>query len=188
MQVTDNQPSPSGAPETAESRAADQKDEGVDQQLLEGFWPSGKMLELFVTRWCDDVASRYELDDGQRERYLAAETKRWSNFAAEYRTEIQPLINEYIELRMELTPPDKKRVQVWAERATAVYEKGRGAINQATDEFRTLLNPLQRAKFEQDVLSLGLATEEVKDPSLPSLLLASSNPSRGILTPAKKDN
>ena len=130
--------------------------EAAKAPAMEGLWPSQKLIQLAVVRWCEDIADKYELDDEQRRRYREAEARRWTEFAHRHRADIQPVINEFIEMRMELEPPPKERVQAWAGRATPVFDMVRGRITEATDEFKEVLTPLQRAKFESDLLQLGV--------------------------------
>ena len=108
----------SGGPPAGEVETA--KESGTPQEPpAEGLWPSQTLVRLFVLRICEDVSNKYGLDDDQSRRYQEAEVKRWSDFASAHRAEIQPVINEFIEMRMELEPPAKERVQAWARRATS---------------------------------------------------------------------
>ncbi len=132
---------------------------GAAATAMDGLWPSENLIRLMVLRWCEDISDKYELNDDQRRRYQEAEVKRWTEFMGAHRFDAQPLVNEFIELRMELEPPTRERVQSWAERATPVFEEIRGKINQATEEFREVLTPLQKAKFERDVLQLGVGMQ-----------------------------
>lgn len=81
--------------------------------------------------------------------------KRWSSFFNENRAQIQPLANEFIELRMELKPPPKDRVQDWAKRAMPVFERFRSQINDSSAEIRELLEPLDRAKFDLEAMAFA---------------------------------
>ncbi len=132
---------------------------GAAATAMDGLWPSENLTRLMVLRWCEDISDKYELNDDQRRRYQEAEVKRWTEFMGAHRFDAQPLVNEFIELRMELEPPTKERVQSWAQRATPVFEEIRGKINQATEEFREVLTPLQKARFERDVLQLGVGMQ-----------------------------
>jgi hypothetical protein len=131
---------------------------------IEGLWPSQNLIRLVVVRWCQDVSDNYDLDETQRSRYREAEVRRWIEFAGKHRSELQPLINEFIEMRMELEPPSKQRVQTWAERATPLFDELRGQVGEAVDEFKKVLTPLQAAKFETDRLkmSAGMMVAESK--------------------------
>ncbi len=130
----------------------------------EGLWPSPKLLNLMLLRWAEETCAEYDLDDPQRVKVCDDLVEQWSGFLAENRSVIQPLANEFIEMRMTLEPPSKERVHAWAERALPVFEKTRDQIRESHDEFRKVLRPMQRAKFEVDALqmSAGMAIAEQK--------------------------
>jgi len=126
---------------------------------LEGLWPSQKLMNLMLTRWADAISRQHKLDDEQRAKIREAVTKRWGAFLNENRSTIQPLVNEFIEMRMGLEPPAKEHVQAWAGKAMPVFEQFREQIKQETAEFREILNPLQRAKFELEALQFGVGMQ-----------------------------
>jgi hypothetical protein len=143
------QPAPDGATADAAREASE----------LEGLWPSRKLIRLMVRRWSEEVIEEYELDDDQGARYNDLAVKRWSEYLDGNRRRIQPLINEFIEMRMELEPPSKEQVQEWAERALPVFTGFREQINGGLDDFRSVLNPLQKAKFETKALEFGVGMD-----------------------------
>ena len=130
----------------------------------EGLWPSPKLLNLMLLRWAEETCAEYDLDDPQRAKVRDDLVEQWSGFLTENRSVLQPLANEFIEMRMTLEPPSKERVHAWAERALPVFEKTRDQIRESHDEFRKVMRPMQRAKFEVDALqmSAGLAIAEQK--------------------------
>jgi hypothetical protein len=123
---------------------------------LEGLWPSSKLLNLMLVRWAEETCADYELDDPQRAQVRGEVVEQWSGFLNENRSVIQPLANEFIEMRMTLEPPSKEQVQAWAERVLPVFEKTRDQFRGTQDEFRKVLRPMQRAKFEVDALQMGV--------------------------------
>lgn len=135
-----------------------------DAVPAEGLWPSPKLLNLMLHRWVEESCEEYDLDDNQRAKVREAAVRRFETFLTENRKQIQPLANEFIEMRMALEPPSKERVRAWAERALPVFEKTRDQIRESNDEFRKVLHPSQRAKFEVDALqvSAGMAVAEQK--------------------------
>jgi len=131
---------------------------------MDGLWPTPTMQRLTLRRWAHEVGERYELDDRQREEVEKSVVERWSKFLTEHRAELQPLLNEYLELHLELEPPDGELVKEWANRALPTFQKVRDQIVQGTSDIRKVLTPLQRAKFEVEALAMtgGLATAEMK--------------------------
>jgi hypothetical protein len=122
---------------------------------LEGLWPSPTQMDQFLRRWAQDIGHRHELNETQKVKVEEAVVKRWSTFLDNNRGQIQPLVNEFIELRMGVEPPSKQRVQDWAKRATPVFEQFRGQLEQGKAEVREILDPLQRAKFDVEAMAYG---------------------------------
>lgn len=127
--------------------------------LPEGLWPSKKLMNLMLTRWADQISRKYDLEENQRTKVRQAVVERWGTFLNENRSTIQPLANEFVEMRMDLEPPTKEQVQAWARRVMPAFEKFREQVNQGTSEFREILNPLQRAEFELEALQFGVGMQ-----------------------------
>ncbi len=143
-------------PETKGTSLSMQPDKNTVQPVqLDGLWPSAKLMDLVLTRWADRVSSEYELDEAQRAKVGKAVAKRWGGFLKENRPKIQPLVTDYLEMRLGMEPPGAERVQAWAKQATPLFERLRKQLDQGTTEFREILNPVQRAKFELQALKLG---------------------------------
>jgi hypothetical protein len=128
----------------------------------EGLWPSKKLMRSMLLRWADEASRQYDLDDRQRSRVREAIVERWESYLTEHRADIQPVVNEFIEMRMDIEPPGQEQVQAWAERAVPVFEEAREQISAGTEEFREILEPRQRAKFELDTLKLGVGLQAAR--------------------------
>ena len=57
-------------------------------------------MDLLLTRWADQVSREYELDEAQRARVRKAVVERWGGFLKENRPKIQPLVTDYLEMRL----------------------------------------------------------------------------------------
>ncbi len=123
-------------------------EEAPPKAELQGVWPSEKLLKLVLQRWADDASRQFELDDRQREQVTKDVVERWSRFLGENRPQLQPLFNEFIEMRMDLKPPSKEQVMDWSQRAQPAFEKAREQVKPGTEDFRKILTPGQRIKFE----------------------------------------
>lgn len=139
----------------------------ADAAPSDGLWPSPKLLNLMLVRWAEETCEEYDLDDDQRAKVRETMVKRFEGFLTDNRSQIQPLANEFLEMRMTLEPPSKERVQDWADRALPLFEKTRDQIRESNDEFRKVLRPMQRAKFEIDALQMGagmaIAEQKLKE-------------------------
>lgn len=153
----------------SEARSRDEADGEVDREppkALEGIWPSPKLLKSMLVRWVEEAGEKFELDEDQRGAVRDLVVERWEKYLTEHRAEIQPLVNEFIEMRMELTPPPKEKVQAWTEKALPVFEKSKQQILETQDAFRQVLKPGQRVEFELEAFKMnagmGLAEEKMR--------------------------
>ncbi len=122
----------------------------------EGLWPSTKLMTLLTARWADDMAAEFEFDEEQHERLRESATTRWPKFFNDNRSQIQPLINEFVEMRFEPTPPSNERVQTWSKNALPVFEKLQGQLQEGANDLRELLSPIQKAEFEFKMAQFGV--------------------------------
>ena len=95
---------------------------------------------------------RVLLDDVQGKQVRKAVVGRWKGFLDEHRRELQPIANEFLEMRLGMEPPSKERVREWAERAFPTFDRVKQEFMASQDDFRQALHPTQRAKFELDML------------------------------------
>lgn len=123
----------------------------VVEEPLEGFWPTERMTEMTLKRWASDAADRHQLDETQHVALEEMLLARWPKFMKENRRRLQPLINRFIESRMDPDPPEEEAVQNWAKQALPLYNQARTLIGELNDEFRKILRPEQLEKFEGDV-------------------------------------
>ncbi len=126
---------------------------------VEGLWPSPKLMKLLLSRWADEAAGQYKLDESQKLKVQDALVDRWGSFLEENRTTLQPLTNEFLEMRLGLAPPDTKQVQEWSARALPAFERVREEFRATQNEFREVLTPLQRAKFEIESIKAAAGLE-----------------------------
>ena len=130
-----------------------------DGPVMEGLWPTERMIESMIRRWALEAADTYELDDGQHRQVEATMLERGTRMLRENRRELQPLVNEFFEARLALGPPSQEQVQGWAARALPVFGRIREEIEAANDDIRPLLSPAQRARFEAEALKMTLGLE-----------------------------
>lgn len=132
----------------------------------EGIWPSDRLLKVMLNRWVEESCAEFEMDEDQRGKVRERMVKQWSEFLTEKRGEIQPLANEFMEMRLNLNPPEKESVKQWAERAMPVFDEARKQITESHGTFREVLRPEQRLKFEAEAFQMGvgmqIAEEKIK--------------------------
>ena len=154
---------PDQNPEPPPERASDAS-AATNEKENEGLWPSPKLLESLLSRWADEASNEYSLDDVQGKQVRKAVVGRWKGFLDEHRRELQPIANEFLEMRLGMEPPSKERVREWAERAFPTFDRVKQEFMASQDDFRQALHPTQRAKFELDMLkqSAGMQFAENK--------------------------
>ena len=122
----------------------------------DGIWPSQKLMHSMLTRWADTISDEFELNDEERQKARKAIVNRWRPFLNENRDTIQPLFNEFLEMRLGVEPPDDDTVSRWAERALPAFQKFQAQAGEGTAEFRELLPPDKRADFAAKAIKLGV--------------------------------
>ncbi|MEW6251285.1 MAG: hypothetical protein AB1716_11605 [Planctomycetota bacterium] len=115
----------------------------------DGFWPTPRMLDRIVDRMTDEMAELYNFNGEQLDATRAIIKQRFPEWLQQNRTQIQPLINEYVEALLGGEPPAADEVADWALRAQPLVGEFRALIQQTTDELRTFMTP------EQEVLLNG---------------------------------
>jgi hypothetical protein len=126
---------------------------------LEGFWPTDRLIELAVRRWCGQVAYDYHLDEEQTANLEEMMLRRWPRWLEENRRSLQPLVNEFMENRLALEPPSPERVSDWAGRAARMFDSMREELRAAQADFREWLTPAQKMQFDADVMKMNVGME-----------------------------
>lgn len=122
-----------------------------------GLWPTEKLMQSMVMRWADDVIDEWELDEDQRRAVRDRVARRWIEYLRENRAELQPLLNDFLEMRLALEPPAPYLVAEWARRAETAFDKVRVHFEGAQQDFREDLTPAQRLHFEARWLMFSAA-------------------------------
>ena len=145
--------------EEPESKTASAQEPTNPAAALEGFWPSERQMELLLLRWADMGTNKYDLDEQQMKQMRENVLERWPRFFAEHREQIQPVLNEWIEMRIGMEPPPQERVQAWSAQAEPIFEEFATEFDEGAREFREVLKPMQRAKFELEMLQFGVGMQ-----------------------------
>ncbi len=125
----------------------------------DGIWPTPKLINSLLLRWTAQVGQQYALDDAQHELVQQAILKRWPPFLQENRSKIQPLINQFLEMRMAMTPPPKEAVQEWAKHAQPILDVISQQIIEGAGDVRSVLTPDQRITFDAEQLKLAVGMQ-----------------------------
>lgn len=121
-----------------------------------GLWPSPKITDLLLTRWADQFSRQFGLSEDQNQKARQAMVDRWGRYLRENREKIEPLINDFLEMRLELEPPSREQVQSWSKRALPVLDQTQEQVQQGANDFRAFLNPQQLSRFDSQMLQFGV--------------------------------
>jgi hypothetical protein len=135
---------------------------GVDEGWGGGIWPTERMTELILQRMAHGLREQYELDDAQADLAEAMMVKRWTGFLREHRVSLQPVLNEFFERQMSPTPPDPGDVALWAKDVRPVFNELMKEIRAGQAEFRGVLRPKQKMKFDADMLKYALGVQLIE--------------------------
>ncbi|MCK6484371.1 MAG: hypothetical protein HUU22_00075 [Phycisphaerae bacterium] len=121
-----------------------------------GFWPTPRMMELFLERGAEDIARQHSLNDEQKAWLIDDMKQRWPAFMNRHRTVIQPLMNEMIEQGMSEQAPTAEQAARWATAALPVFEDVKKEIDAGVVEFRKILNEEQREILKSEMTKLNM--------------------------------
>ncbi|RMF75596.1 MAG: hypothetical protein D6744_13230 [Planctomycetota bacterium] len=128
-----------------------------------GFWPTKVMIERFLDRIVDEMATVYEFDDEQVELTRAVFQERIPAWLSENRAEIQTLMNEFFEAQLDDEPPDVEQVAIWAQRVYPLIDEFEGVITETTDEMRDFLTEDQIAALEASMAAFHTGASLAKN-------------------------
>jgi hypothetical protein len=136
----------------------------ADEEQPDGFWPTKRMIELFIQRMAIDAGGKFDLTQQQQAELESLMLETWPPFLEKERADLQPLINEFFEARLELEPPAKDRVQQWASRAEPLLERLKYQFESVNQQIRPILTPEQLREFESEITKqrLGLLAFEAQ--------------------------
>ena len=121
-----------------------------------GFWPTPRMIDLFLERGADDIARRYELSDEQYDALLTDMQKRWPAFMEKHRATLQPLISEVFEMRLAGETPSPEKAAEWARRAIPILEEARRNMDEGSAAFSKVLNAEQRNRLQREMTEFNV--------------------------------
>ena len=126
---------------------------------LDGFWPTERLTEYALHRWCGQVTDQYQLDAEQAAQLERMMFRRWPRWMKDNRSQLQPLFNEFMENRLAPQPPSAEQVSDWAGRALRMFDSGRRELDAAQADFRQWLSPTQKMRFDADVTKVNVGME-----------------------------
>ena len=129
----------------------------------DGYWPDEAMVSGLLHRWTNAAAEAYSLSPRQREQLRTQLGERWSEFLLDHRAELQPLLREYLEVRVAGCVPPAEAARSWARRALPQFDALRQCVREGAEEFSDLLDEHQRAKFHADQARLESRFEGLHD-------------------------
>ena len=115
----------------------------------DGFWPTERMIDLFLDRLSEGLADLYVLDEDQMWNTRHVLKDRFPKWLKENRGELKALVNQHIEASIAGEPPTAEEVADWAARAQPLVNEFVGLVEQTTEDMREYMT------YEQQVLLDG---------------------------------
>lgn len=156
-QVTST-PTPAPASISSSTDSVDHRSpDSITEVPSAGFWPTERLTRSLIRRWAQQIEREYDLRPDQFRQVEQHLLERWPKFLKENRGEIQPLVNEFFELRMDVEPPTAEQVSDWSSRVMPVFERTRHHLEVGQQQFRGMLTASQQAKFDRDRIAMVAA-------------------------------
>jgi len=148
-------PTPAPASVSSPTDSADRRSNNATSDLPPaGFWPTERLTRSLLRRWAQQIEREYDLRPDQFRQVEQHLLERWPKFLKENRGDIQPLLNEFFELRMDVEPPTAEAVSDWSSRVMPVFERTRHHLEVGQQQFRGMLTASQQAKFDKERIKM----------------------------------
>jgi hypothetical protein len=135
--------------ETIQSESIQHKSAGRRPSLAGGFWPTDRMLEMSIKKWTEELAELYDIEESDRVKVEESLFRHWPEFLEQHRSEMQPLLAEYIEARMSSNPPSSEEAKRWATRARPVLKSFMEELEDTRQDLRPYLPRKKRRAFDR---------------------------------------
>jgi len=89
----------------------------------EGFWPAPGVLRIIIANAAENACRKYDLTAAQCADIGAYTADTWTNFIEDHREDLQPLFNEYLDMRLGTKPPTPERIKQWADKAEPIVDQ-----------------------------------------------------------------
>ena len=136
--------------------------EAIADGPISGIWPTAPMIDGVLARWADDLALRYELDEDATVALQYELSQEWGTFIRENRPVLQPLLNEYVEARLALHPPDPEVVRAWSARARPVLAKIEKHLGHTRRDLRARLDPVRQGMLDVQSIEANLVLKTLE--------------------------
>lgn len=109
-----------------------------------GFWPTDRMIELFIDRFTENLSGAYNFDDDQLQNTRALIKERIPGWLQQNRSQLMQLTNEFVESAFGDQPPDPAQVAGWAQRALPLLQDFTQLTDGIADDMRPFLTEDQQ--------------------------------------------
>lgn len=123
-----------------------------------GFWPTERMMDLFINRITEEMAKEYGFDDAQLENTRELLRDRFPRWLQDNRAELQTLTNQWIEAIMGNDPPAPEEVADWARRAKPLFGEFTTMVEDTVEDMGTYLTDEQRILVDGQMAAFRVGT------------------------------
>lgn len=152
------------AAQQAPERSAQQREPSADAPC-EGFWPTERMVDLFIDRATEEMRDDYDFDEDQLRLTRELFKDRLPRFMKENRPEIQHLMNQFFEAQLAGEAPSVEDVTEWAQRAMPLIGQFREVVQGMTNDMREYLTDDQQIMLDANAaafeVGIGFVSSKV---------------------------
>jgi hypothetical protein len=127
-----------------------------------GFWPTEKMIDYGIDRITDQMAQDYLFDEDQLWQTRELIKERFPDWLQENRRNIQPLVNEWVEMNMAGMPPTKDEVADWAQRALPMFDEFREKVELTSQDMRDYMTDEQQVLLDGQIAAMNVGMNYVE--------------------------
>jgi hypothetical protein len=121
---------------------------GYDEPPPAGFWPTNRMMYLFIDRLTEDLSKSYGFTDDQLQQTRELWKDEFPIWLNEHRADIQQLTNEYLEALLDNKPPDPEYVADWAQRVLPLVDEFADRCEVVGEQMRPFLSEEQQLTLD----------------------------------------
>ncbi len=123
-----------------------------------GFWPTPRMMELYIDRLTEEMSDSFGFDDDQLYQTRQLFKERFIPWLNDNRAAIERATNEFIEALLDDEPPDKDFVADWAARTLDLLDQFIEQVEETGAEMRSYTTEEQQVLLDGNLAAFRLGT------------------------------
>ncbi|MFH1747995.1 MAG: hypothetical protein ABIG44_13250 [Planctomycetota bacterium] len=116
-----------------------------------GFWPSDRMIDLFIDRVTEDMSRTYNFDEDQLYNVRSVFKERLPTWLNDNRGELMQLTNGYVEAILDTKAPNIDWVAKWSQQALPILEGFSSLVEDVSEDMRPFLTDEQQGILDSQL-------------------------------------